>query len=314
MQRPGLTIEQVFKNVRREVARATRDNQIPWESSSLTGDFYFMPGGRAPAAPTVASTAPDAVPVAASRPAERPVAAPVAAPVVVPAVAVVPPKAVEPLAKATENGNDRVIEVQPPVAEKTSPPPVEPPVQVAAVSRPAEPPKEQTIRTANFTVTGKVVLDPVTGFMNGEGAIAFVNGDRYEGGIVDNRKQGRGTFIWPNGQRYEGEWVNDTINGHGKFFYTNGDRYEGEFVNGEPHGKGTYTLQNGDVYVGEWVRGNKHGQGRLTWTNGDYWEGEFRDDRQTDNGKLVYGTAHTPEVAAEPAKPAAKPVPAKKGK
>ena len=314
MQRPGLTIEQVFKNVRREVARATRDNQIPWESSSLTGDFYFMPGGRAPAAPAVASAAPAAAPVVASRPAERPVAAPVAAPVAPPAVAAAPPKAVEPVAKAGENGSERLIEVQPPVAEKTSPPPVEPPVQVAAVSRPAEPPKDQTIRTASFTVTGKVVLDPVTGFMNGEGVIAFVNGDRYEGGIVDNRKQGRGTFIWPNGQRYEGEWVNDTINGHGKFFYTNGDRYEGEFVNGEPHGKGTYTLQNGDVYVGEWARGNKHGQGRLTWTNGDYWEGEFRDDRQTDNGKLVYGAAHTPEVAAEPAKPAAKPVPAKKGK
>ena len=76
----------------------------------------------------------------------------------------------------------------------------------------------------------KVVLDPVTGFMNGEGTIAFVNGDRYEGGIVDNRKQGRGTFIWPNGQRYEGEWVNDTINGHGKFFYTNGDRYEAQIA------------------------------------------------------------------------------------
>ena len=46
VQEPGLTIEQVFKNVRREVARATRDGQIPWESSSMTGDFFFIPGSR----------------------------------------------------------------------------------------------------------------------------------------------------------------------------------------------------------------------------------------------------------------------------
>jgi len=314
MQRPGLTIEQVFKNVRREVARATRDNQIPWESSSLTGDFYFLPGGRAPSASPVAGLPAVAPQSAPSRPPERPAERPVAAPVAAPVVAVAPPKAMDATAKVGDNGSDRIIEILPQAAAKPISTPAEPAVQVAAVSRPVDPPKDQTIRTASFTVTGKVVLDPVTGFMNGEGVIAFVNGDRYEGGIVDNRKQGRGTFIWPNGQRYEGEWVNDTINGHGKFFYTNGDRYEGEFVNGEPHGKGTYTLQNGDVYVGEWARGNKHGQGRLTWTNGDYWEGEFRDDRQTDNGKLVYGAAHTPEVAAEPAKPAAKPVPAKKGK
>jgi uncharacterized caspase-like protein len=46
MQIPGLTIEQVFKNVRREVTKVTRDNQTPWESSSLTGDFYFILPGR----------------------------------------------------------------------------------------------------------------------------------------------------------------------------------------------------------------------------------------------------------------------------
>lgn len=47
---PGLPLEAVLKNVRRSVARATNDQQIPWESSSLTGDFYFNPGvGPVPA-------------------------------------------------------------------------------------------------------------------------------------------------------------------------------------------------------------------------------------------------------------------------
>ncbi len=41
IQAPGLPVEQVFKKVRANVARVTRDNQIPWEASSLTGDFFF---------------------------------------------------------------------------------------------------------------------------------------------------------------------------------------------------------------------------------------------------------------------------------
>ena len=38
---PGLTAEQVFKRVRIEVSGRTNNSQIPWESSSLTGEFVF---------------------------------------------------------------------------------------------------------------------------------------------------------------------------------------------------------------------------------------------------------------------------------
>ena len=38
---PDLTIEQVFKRTRMDVAGMTNGQQIPWESSSLIGDFYF---------------------------------------------------------------------------------------------------------------------------------------------------------------------------------------------------------------------------------------------------------------------------------
>ena len=41
MDDPGLTIEQVFKKCRRRIDRTTNGKQIPWESTSLTGDFYF---------------------------------------------------------------------------------------------------------------------------------------------------------------------------------------------------------------------------------------------------------------------------------
>jgi hypothetical protein len=39
---PNLPIEQLFKRVRLEVNHATRGRQTPWESSSLTSDFFFF--------------------------------------------------------------------------------------------------------------------------------------------------------------------------------------------------------------------------------------------------------------------------------
>lgn len=39
----GLAIEQAFKQVRASVLKATRGAQTPWDTSSLTRDFYFTP-------------------------------------------------------------------------------------------------------------------------------------------------------------------------------------------------------------------------------------------------------------------------------
>lgn len=44
LQSPGLPVELLFKQVRLAVARETGRVQVPWESSSLTGDFCFKPG------------------------------------------------------------------------------------------------------------------------------------------------------------------------------------------------------------------------------------------------------------------------------
>lgn len=52
---PDIKIEDVFKRVRGNVVKKSGDAQTPWESSSLTGDFYFRggeSGGIAPAAPS----------------------------------------------------------------------------------------------------------------------------------------------------------------------------------------------------------------------------------------------------------------------
>jgi hypothetical protein len=41
LKMPGLSIEDMFKRVRNAVLQRTQGKQTPWESSSLTGDFYF---------------------------------------------------------------------------------------------------------------------------------------------------------------------------------------------------------------------------------------------------------------------------------
>jgi uncharacterized caspase-like protein len=49
MRVPGLTVEQVFKNVRIAVERETKGAQTPWEESSLRGEFRFVKGAPAEA-------------------------------------------------------------------------------------------------------------------------------------------------------------------------------------------------------------------------------------------------------------------------
>jgi formylglycine-generating enzyme required for sulfatase activity len=57
MRTPGLRIEDVFKQVRSAVRQVTDGKQIPWESSSLEGDFYFAatPADTGAGTTTVAS-------------------------------------------------------------------------------------------------------------------------------------------------------------------------------------------------------------------------------------------------------------------
>jgi len=47
---PGLKVEDVFKQVWESVQRETYKQQLPWEQSSLIGDFYFKAGKEQPKA------------------------------------------------------------------------------------------------------------------------------------------------------------------------------------------------------------------------------------------------------------------------
>jgi uncharacterized caspase-like protein len=62
MKEPGLAIEQVFKGVRLKVNKVTDGRQVPWESSSLTENFAFLPtpsGAQVSKPPAAGAPAPD---------------------------------------------------------------------------------------------------------------------------------------------------------------------------------------------------------------------------------------------------------------
>jgi formylglycine-generating enzyme required for sulfatase activity len=55
---PGLPVAQMMMKVRVGVERETDGKQMPWESSSLKGDFYFVPGTPMRTTPPVATDTP----------------------------------------------------------------------------------------------------------------------------------------------------------------------------------------------------------------------------------------------------------------
>lgn len=57
MYKPGLTIEQFFKEVRKGVLEETGQSQRPWETSCLTTDFSFIPAEGFPAPVSAVETA-----------------------------------------------------------------------------------------------------------------------------------------------------------------------------------------------------------------------------------------------------------------
>ena len=143
---------------------------------------------------------------------------------------------------------------------------------------------------------------------NGEGIMFYSNGDKYEGGWVNDIKQGVGKLI-TKVSTYEGDWVNDREEGTGKMIYhQSGEIYEGEWVNGSREGKGLLIfnslirdqniiakmqkysdvkmLQNKNFHYGDWVNDVERGQGvRLNEdfaSIGDFRYGSFR------KGVMIY--------------------------
>jgi formylglycine-generating enzyme required for sulfatase activity len=94
MLKPGIALEETFRDVRVKVLAETKEEQVPWESSSLTGAFYFVP--PSPGGTIAQPSAPD-VPAPS-------VAKPTAPAVTTPTVTTPTAAAVEPPAKPLPAG------------------------------------------------------------------------------------------------------------------------------------------------------------------------------------------------------------------
>ena len=69
LKRPNLKLEEVFKSTREEVMTLTGNKQVPWDSSSIKGDFYFNLTVKN--TPTQAKTVPESVIVDRSKAAQE---------------------------------------------------------------------------------------------------------------------------------------------------------------------------------------------------------------------------------------------------
>ena len=67
---PGLKLDEVFNRVRERTFAASGERQLPWTSSSVIGDFYFIPDGSERDLTFVPNGA-EVVPVASPRPHDR---------------------------------------------------------------------------------------------------------------------------------------------------------------------------------------------------------------------------------------------------
>ncbi len=79
----------------------------------------------------------------------------------------------------------------------------------------------------------------------------YPNGDKYEGGWLNNKREGHGVMTYHNGEIYEGKWVNDKREDpEGILQFPNGGKIEGNWEDDHLEGKCIYTMSNGKGYPG----------------------------------------------------------------
>ena len=127
----------------------------------------------------------------------------------------------------------------------------------------------------------------INGKREKNGIMEYKDGSRYEGEWNNDKQYGKGIFtknISNNNinltlVKYIGDFVNDKKEGNGIALYSNGDKYEGEWKNNKQYGKGIVIYSTGGRYEGEWANGKFNGLGIYYLRNGEKYEGKFKDNR-----------------------------------
>lgn len=151
---PDLMAEETLNRTRVGVTRASRQEQVPWISSSLAEDFSFIPGG-APGTPSGAPGTPSAAPAPAASPSTEVATAPPAPPPPAPPAATqAPPAAAAPTPPPAPSKPSVAT------APTTSPPPPAPKTPEVALPPPAPPPPVVTQPTPGPSNPPSLADDP----------------------------------------------------------------------------------------------------------------------------------------------------------
>ncbi|MBQ9637635.1 MAG: hypothetical protein IJV36_07085 [Prevotella sp.] len=133
----------------------------------------------------------------------------------------------------------------------------------------------------------------VDGKPHGKGTMYFASSDAnkrrsYEGNWANGLMEGNGTMTWQNDSKYVGDWSNNQQNGTGVLYYSNGRRYEGNFRNGVKHGQGTFIWTNGEKYIGNWDDDKIEGYGIYYYADGSRYEGNWTSGVINGKGTMYY--------------------------
>ena len=296
-------IDKVFTRVTASVAKETGNKQVPWKSSSLTGNFYFSApaaGGTqsATAAPMQGAAAPtfdlsandrafwDSVKDAKNADEFR---------------AYIDEFPTGQFAKLARSRLDAILSSRPaagaPAVEEAGQTGAGPSISTAVPpppTLPASPVRPPVQIVASADSTQKIAPAPVptqqlAASVPSSGTLES-NGDRYEGDIFREDGLGKGTMISASGNRYEGGFSKGLPSGSGEFKYASGDRYTGEVLAGSPHGKGVYQLAKGERYEGDFVNGIYSGKGVLKLPDNSEYEGQFVDGMPNGSGSFKYAS------------------------
>ena len=124
-------------------------------------------------------------------------------------------------------------------------------------------------------------------------AVAFPNGNQYQGEWREGTFEGKGSLRLVNGSVYQGEFHKGKFHGEGTFYFPDGTFYMGGWAEGVRNGKGQQKYNDGAVYTGTWKDDMRHGYGVLMLPDGTSFMGEFREDKMEGKGRFSFTTGTT---------------------
>ena len=127
-------------------------------------------------------------------------------------------------------------------------------------------------------------LNANNNIINNNKQIKIYNNGRYEGQMLNGKREGKGIFYYNDGGRYEGNWKNNFKEGKGIDFFINGNRFEGNFKKGKREGKGIVYFNDGNIYEGDWKNDKREGKGIFYFIDGGRYEGDWKNDLKEGKG------------------------------